>query len=211
MSLPVLILGAGGHAKVLIDALLAGSAAIAGLVDSDPGLSGTSVLGIPILGGDDVVTDFPPAEILLVDGLGSVGLPLRRHRLFNRFKDLGYSFATVVHPSAVVACDVALGEGTQVMAGAVIQPGTRIGVNVIINTRASVDHDCVIGDHAHLAPGVTLSGGVQVGAGCHLGTAATVIQGVVIGAQSLVAAGAVVTCDLDAGAKVRGVPAREFT
>lgn len=210
MSLPVIILGAGGHAKVLIDALLAVSAVIAGIVDPDPTLVGIKILGVPVLGGDAVVNEYPPSEIRLVNGLGSVGLPVNRQQLFEKFKGMGYKFATVIQPSAVIASGVVLGEGAQVMAGAVIQPGCRIGINSIINTRASVDHDCITGDHVHISPGVTLSGAVVVGACSHIGTGATVIQGISIGYGCLVAAGAVVTKDISDGAKVRGVPAREF-
>ena len=206
----IIILGAGGHAKVLIDALLLSSAVIAGVVDPDLALVGTTILGVPVLGGDDVINEFPPSEIKLVNGLGSVGLPVKRQQLYERFKDLGYKFATVVHPSAVVASDVVLGEGAQVMAGAVIQPGCRIGINSIINTRASVDHDSIVGEHAHVAPGVTMSGGVKIGMGSHIGTGATLIQGKSIGRGCLVAAGAVVTKDIADGVMVRGVPAREF-
>lgn len=211
MSLPVIVLAAGGHAKVLVDALLASSAQIAGIVDPDPKLAGAKLLGVPVLGGEEVVEEFPAAEVELVNGLGSVDLSGRRQKLFERFKAMGYNFATVVHPGALVACDAELGEGAQVMAGAVIQPGCRIGDNVIINTRASVDHDCVIGAHSHIAPGVTLSGSVLVGASCHLGTAAAAIQGVRIGSRSLVAAGAVVISDLAEGSVVRGVPAKAVT
>ncbi len=210
MSLPVIILGAGGHAKVLIDALLSASAVIAGIVTPDLTLAGTNILGVPVLGGDDVVNEYPPSEIQLVNGLGSVGLPANRQQLFEKFEGMGYKFSTVVHPSAVIASDVVLGEGVQVMAGVVIQPGCRIGINSIINTRASVDHDCAIGDHVHIAPGVTMSGGVKIGMGSHIGTGATVIQGLSIGNGCLVAAGAVVTNNIIAGAMVRGVPAREF-
>ena len=208
MSAPVLILGAGGHAKVLIEALLASSAVIAGIVDPDPAMVGTKLLGVPVLGGDELVREFPQAEILLVNGLGSVGLPLRRRELFERFKEMGYGFATVIHPSAVVASDIELGEGAQLMAGAVVQPGSRIGSNVIVNTRASVDHDCIIGDHVHIAPGVTLSGGVVVGDSCHIGTAATIIQGVRIGSGSVIGAGALVLKDVPHSVTVVGVPAK---
>ena len=210
MSLPVIILGAGGHAKVLIDILLAVSAVITGVVDPDSTLVGTTVLGVPVLGGENVVSEFLPSEIQLVNALGSVGLPAKRQQLFERFKSLNYNFATIIHPSAVVARDVIFGEGAQVMAGAVIQPGCRIGINCIINTRASVDHECSIGDHTHVAPGVTLSGGVNVDVCSHIGIGATVIQGINIGRGCFVAAGAVVTKDIAAGARVCGVPAREF-
>lgn len=210
MSLPVIILGAGGHAKVLIEALLQSDILIAGIVDPDPKLVDAEILGVPVLGGDDVVDEFPPSEIQLVNGLGSVGLPVNRQQLFERFKDMGYKFATVVHPSAVLASDVVLGEGVQVMAGAVVQPGCCIGTNSIINTRASVDHDCIIGDHVHIAPGVTMSGSIKIGSDSHIGTGATLIQGISIGSGCLLAAGAVVTKDIADGAMVRGVPAREF-
>lgn len=210
MSLPVIILGAGGHAKVLIDALLSASAVIAGIVAPDPALAGTNILGVPVLGGDDVVNEYPPSEIQLINGLGSVGLPVNRQQIFEKFKGMGYKFATVIHPSAVLASGVVLGEGAQVMAGVVIQPGSHTGINSIINTRASVDHDCTIGDHVHIAPGVTISGGVTVGTCSHVGTGATVIQGISIGNGCLVAAGAVVTKNIADGTMVRGVPAREF-
>lgn len=210
MSMAFIIIGSGGHAKVLIEALLASSAVIKGIVDSNPMLAGSRILGVPVLGGDDVVVEFTPSQIQLVNGVGSIGLPNLRQRLYERFKILGYDFATVIHPSAVVTSDVILGEGSQVMAGAVIQPGSHIGCNTIINTRASVDHDCIIGDHVHISPGVTLSGGVDIGAGSHIGTGATLIQGISIGCGCLVAAGAVVVKDITDGAMVRGVPARGF-
>lgn len=211
MSLPLLVLGAGGHAKVLIDALLANSEVIAGVIDLNPLLTGTSLLGVPVLGVDEVVDEYPRDEILLVNGIGSVDLPEKRKRVFERYKKMGYIFASVIHPSAVVAVDVELGEGVQILAGAVIQTGCHIGDNVIINTRASLDHDSCIGDHSHIAPGVTISGNVQVGKGVHLGTGSTVIQGISIGNDCLIAAGAVVIAKLATGSKARGVPAKEYT
>lgn len=208
MNRPVLILGAGGHAKVLIEALLQSGATLAGITDPDPDLAGKTLLEVPVLGGDDVVSDFPQTEILLVNGLGSVGVPVARRGLFERYKAMGYRFATVIHPSAIIASDVELGEGVQVMAGVVIQPGCRVGCNTIINTRASVDHDCIIGSNVHVAPGVTLSGGVSIKDVAHIGTGATIVQGIKIGAHCVVGAGSVVIRDVNDSTSVVGVPAK---
>lgn len=209
MKRPVVVLGSGGHASVLVDALKASSVEISGMVDADPARHGQSVLGVPVIGDDEELTRRKHGDVLLVNGLGSVGSTARRTDIFKRFKTAGYSFASVIHPSAVVASDVRLGEGAQIMAGAVVQTGCIIGSNVVINTGATVDHDCVIGDHAHIASGVTLSGGVKVGDGAHIGAGATAIQYISIGAGVVVGAGAVVVSNVPDGVTVTGVPARE--
>ena len=183
MNLPVIILGAGGHAKVVIDTLLLTSVKIEGIVDPDRKKHGTNILGIPVIGSDDVVLQRGPNAVTLVNGVGSIKQPILRKQLFDTYTAKGFTFAAVKHPSAVIARDVLLAEGVQVMAGAVIQPGSVIGKNVIINTRASVDHDCTIADHVHLAPGVVLSGGVVVEESVHIGTGATVLQGLRIGQE----------------------------
>ena len=203
---PILILGAGGHAKVLIDALRSSSGVILGIVD--PSSSVREVLGIPVIGDDSVVEKYAPGEIELVNALGSVCSTKARRALFEKFARAGYKFASVIHPSAVIAADVCLGEGVQVMAGAVIQTGSTIGDNTILNTRACVDHDCEIGAHVHVAPGVTLSGGVRVHDNAHIGCGAVVIQGVEVGASSLVGAGSVVIHAVPPNIRVAGVPAR---
>jgi UDP-perosamine 4-acetyltransferase len=209
MKRPIVVIGAGGHAKVLIAALMAMGEKVLGLVDADREKWGTTILEVPVLGDDREIFRYRPADILLVNGIGSVGLPLRRTEVFNDLKKKGYSFAGVIHPAAVLAPEVTLDEGVQIMAGAIVQPGCRLGSNVIINTGASVDHDCQIGSHAHLAPGVVLSGGVFIGEGAHIGTGAVVIQGLSIGGGSVVAAGAVVIRNVEKNRKVMGVPARE--
>jgi UDP-perosamine 4-acetyltransferase len=201
----VIVVGGGGHAKVLISAIQLQGRDILGYVDADPSLP--AVLGIENLGDDDVVFKHSITEIELVNGVGSARSTRLRQSVFEKFKNRGYRFATVVHPSAFVAPGVDLEEGVQVMAGAVVQPGTRLGKNVVINTGASVDHDCVVNCHAHIAPGVTLSGAVYVGAGSQIGTGASIIQGIKIGPQSIVGAGAVVIHDVPEAVTVVGVPA----
>ena len=206
MGKPIIIVGAGGHAKVLMDCLYLNGAEIIGALDKS--LSKNSDLGIPILGDDDAITAYPPDTVELINGIGSVGDTKFRAKLFRKFKKLGYTFSSVVHPSAVLSKSCILSEGVQVMAGAVINTGTRVGADSIINTGAIVDHECIIGSHVHIAPGCTLSGGVQVGDGAHIGTGATIIQGIKIGEHALIGAGAVVVKDVPAGAKVVGIPAR---
>lgn len=213
MNLPVIILGSGGHAKVIMDALSLQSVSVLGMTDSDQGRWNKSVMGVTVLGDDDVVLQHSPQSIRLIIGIGSVNKSgiLSRKKLYERFKGKGYSFASVVHPSAVVARDASLEEGVQLMAGAIIQTGVRIKANSIINTRASVDHDCDVGVHCHLAPGVILSGGVHVDDEVHIGTGAVVIHNIMIGRGSVVGAGATVLTDVRPGVSVAGVPAREMS
>lgn len=203
----IVVIGGGGHAKVLISTLLLSSQKVIGFTEKK-GNKVLHLMGIPCLGNDEVVCQYHPKKILLVNGLGSVGDVDQRYRIYKKFKELGYFFNNVIHSSSILAPSVSMQEGVQIMAGAIIQVDSQIGVNTVINTRASVDHDCVIGNHVHIGPGVTLSGSVQVGHYTHIGTGATVIQGVKIGEKCVVGAGAVVIKDIPDGAKVVGIPAR---
>lgn len=209
-DVPVILIGAGGHAGVLIEVLRQQGRHILFATDDDEGLHGSKVSGVQIEGPDARVLEVPPDSVRLINAVGSVTAPTRRRRVFEQFVERGYRFEQVIHPTAVLASSVELGEGAQVMAGAVIQPSAIIGPNVLVNTRACVDHDCVIEAHVHVAPGVTLSGGVHVHDTVHIGTGATVIQNIDIGREAVVGAGAVVVGDVSAGATVVGVPARRI-
>jgi UDP-perosamine 4-acetyltransferase len=211
MNPAVIVVGAGGHARVVIDALQRAGTEILFATDADPAKHGQTMLGVRVAGGDEAIAAQVPGRVQLALGVGTVGHDRGRRAVAERLAALGHEFATVVHPSAVVASDVRVLEGAQIMAGAVVQTGTQIGRHAIINTGACVDHDCRVGDHAHVAPGATLSGGVDVGDGAFVGAGACVIQSVRVGAGSVVAAGAVVVRDVPAGACVMGVPARERT
>ena len=205
LELPVIVVGGGGHAKVLVSALLLRKRSVLGFVDLNLKLS--PLLGAPHLGNDGAVLGHPPDGVQLVNGVGSVSCTGNHRKVYDWFVQKGYCFATVVHPSAVVAPEVHIEDGVQVLAGTIVQAGCRLGANVIVNTGAQVDHDCIIDSHAHLAPGVTICGAVHVGTGAHIGAGATVIQGIRIGAGSVVGAGALVIRDIPQGAKVVGVPA----
>ena len=122
MNKPVIVLGAGGHAKVIVESLRRCSITIIGLTDIAPGKKGANLSGAPVIGDDTAVLGYRPEDVLLANGIGSTGLPEERRRIFEGFKEKGYMFASVLHPSAVVSSDVLVSEGAQVMAGAVIQP-----------------------------------------------------------------------------------------
>ena len=199
------IAGAGGHAKVVGDALLStGEAELVGFLDDDPRLLGTAILGYPVLG--------PIAEWghFDLDGVVvAVGDNRRRQALFDGLVAAGATALTVQHSRSTVAASTRLGAGTVAFANAVVNVDTLIGEDVILNTACSVDHDCEIASHVHLAPGVRLAGGVRVGEGAFLGIGAVAVPGVVVGAWATVGAGAVVLRDVRLGATVVGVPARE--
>jgi UDP-perosamine 4-acetyltransferase len=209
MTKPIVILGGGGHARVVIDALRCAGHVIAGVIDPKPEVAKSLPSGITWLGKD--LSQARAAEVQLAIGVGSVDVGAKNLRpiLFMEAKAGGFHVLSFRHPSAIVAGDVELGEGSQVMAGAILQTGVRTGVNCIVNSGASLDHDCRLGDHVHIAPGAVLSGEVAVGDGCHLGTGAIVIQCVRIGAGAMIGAGAVVTRDVPASARIAPGPQRQ--
>ena len=206
LELPIIVIGGGGHAKVLVSTLLLCGRKILGFSDLNP--APPPVLGIDCIGVDAAVFLHAPGDVWLVNGVGSSASTANRKDVYDRFTHKGYCFSTVIHPSSIVAREVQIEDAAQIMAGAILQPGSSVGSNAIVNTGAIVDHDCVVGAHAHIAPGAVLSGGVRVGTGAHIGTGARIIQGVSIGAGSVVGAGAVVIHDVPPGVTTVGVPAR---
>lgn len=209
MKTDLLLIGAGGHAKVLIDSLShQPQVNILGILDASGERVGEELLGVKILGTDDAIKNYSPAKVQLVNALGSVDIPALRKKVYEHFKALGFTFYTVIHPTACIAKSCTIGEGCQILAGSIIQPDCVLGANVIINTGATLDHDCQIGDHTHIAPGAVLSGTVSIDAESHIGTRAVIIQNIHLGRQCLVGAGSVVINNLKAGSKVVGVPAK---
>jgi UDP-perosamine 4-acetyltransferase len=202
-----IIIGGGGHARVVIDAMKrSGKIVPRGILDNDPALRGEVVLGVHVLGDDSLLESFRDTMSLIV-AIGS--LPDMTVRA-NKFKDLharGFSFSTIIHPNAIVSPHASIDYGTVVLAGAIINPGACIGRNVIINSGAIIEHDCIIADHVHVAPGACLCGGITVGAAAHIGAGSVVRENLSIGEEALVGAGAAVTDSVSPCTVVVGVPA----
>lgn len=210
-SLPrrLFLLGAGGHASVVLDMLLTLGLEVEGVVDRDLN-AGDMWEGIPVLGGDESLMAIPPDGCRLVNGLGANPDVRARNSLFARFHGEGFAFESLVHPAAVVGRNVRMGEGCQVMAGAVLQGGVSLGANTVVNTRASVDHHSEVGEGAFLSPGAVLCGGVRVRDGAFIGAGAVLLPGVHVGEMAVVGAGAVVVSPVPDRTTVVGNPARHL-
>jgi UDP-perosamine 4-acetyltransferase len=152
--------------------------------------------GLNVLGAEDSITLPPPEMVQLILGVGQLPFSNARELLYDKWLSRGYEFPVLVHPNAWVSAEANLAKGVQVMAGAIVQPGSRIGQNTILNTRVGIDHDCDIGPHVHIAPGATLCGTVTVGSGAFIGAGATIIQGLRIGQHAVVGAGATLVHNL---------------
>lgn len=203
----IIIIGGGGHTRVLIGMIQASGLILRGVLTNDKALLGTSIFDVPVLGLEESYT-MNPDEVTLVNGVGNgasregPGLHPRAD-IYHRYRTRGFSFLPLISNHAVVQPHVIMGEGVQVMPGAIIQPGAIIGENVIVNTSASIDHDVVIYPHCHIAPGAVLCGHVVVGEETHIGAGAVIIQGMRIGSNVIIGSGAVVKHHVPDGMIVR--------
>ncbi len=202
----IVLLGAGGHAKVVMEIFQAAGEKVAYCVANTPMETGT-LLGTPVLFGER-----EPLEQLRRKGYSkahvAIGSNRVRAKLFVQLKELGYTLASAIHPQSIISPTVTIGAGTAIMAGTIINASTVIGEGAIINTGATVDHDCRIGDFAHIGPQCGLAGNVSVGDHAFLGIGTKVIPKISIGENTNTGAGAIVVRDLPANGLAVGVPAR---
>ncbi|WP_225231074.1 acetyltransferase [Solibacillus faecavium] len=206
MNKPLIVIGNGGHAAVLTETLIAQGEMILGFTTPT---EEANRFGLNYLGTDQVIHNYSPKAIELVLGIGMLKPASFREVLFKELKVKGYRFKSVIHSATNIAPSVILGEGVQLMAGAIIQTATVIADNTIINTGAIIDHDGIIGAHVHIAPGTKISGDVRIGNSTHIGTGTTIIQGIHIGDSCLIGAGSVVVKNINNNTKAYGVPAKE--
>ena len=205
MSQPIVILGAGGHARVVADLCRCLGREVAGFLD--PAQATDAQVGAArVIGADDRLED--PAFVAAHEFALGVGDPTVRCRLGRAVAAVGGALPALVHPAACVAADAALGRGAVLLAGAIVNCGSRIGDHAILNTGSTLDHDGELGEGTQLGPGAHLGGDVRTGARVRIGIGASVIQGIRIGEDAVVGAGSAVIRDVAAGETVVGCPAR---
>ena len=202
----IVLLGAGGHAKVVMEIFRAAGEKVAFCVVNSGGEAET-LLGVPVLIGEKEQLirlrqeGYSKAHVAI--GPNSV-----RKKLCELVTNFGFSLTSAIHPSAIISPTVTIGPGTAIMAGAIINACSVIGEGVIINAGATIDHDCSIGDYVHIAPQCGLAGVVMVGSLAFLGIGTKVIPKTTIGQNTTTGAGAIVVCDLPENGLAVGVPAR---
>jgi sugar O-acyltransferase (sialic acid O-acetyltransferase NeuD family) len=205
----IVVIGGGGHAKVVISILKKCSYEVVGYTDEyDRG----SILGVLYLGKDSVLKEKREESGVshAVVGIGKIDCSDVRLRIQEEVKRWGLGFPIITSPSASVNEDVVLGEGTVVFDGAVINSGARIGKACIINSNSTVEHDCIIEDDVHIGPGAAVSGGVEIGHHCMIGVGASICHGISIASRSLIGAGATVSRNIQESGTYVGTPARKI-
>lgn len=202
----LVVIGTGGHAAVVVDLARLAGLELVGCVGPEP--PGFDESFCPYLGADDRLPMFANSETGFAVGVGSVGDPSLRARLFNEAVDVGLKPVELIHPSAIVADTALFGLGAQVLAGAIVQPFAKVGLNAVFYSGAIVEHHAQIGDHVFVAPGAVICGGVRIGDLSHIGAGATVLQTVAIGARALVRAGSVAQRDVSDDERLASSEAR---
>jgi sugar O-acyltransferase (sialic acid O-acetyltransferase NeuD family) len=206
----IVVIGGGGHAKVVISVLKKSAYDIVGYTD---GHDRGALLGVPYLGNDGILPEFiknhgQPFKAIV--GVGKIDVSSRRIALQKELGALGFDFPVIISPHAIVNEEVSLGPGTIIFDGVVVNSGTEIGKACIINSNSTVEHDCHIGENVHIAPGATLSGGVTIGDNCMIGTGANIIQSISICEECLIGAGSNVFRDITSPGIYMGTPARKI-
>lgn len=193
---PLVVIGGGGHASVLIDILRSQKREILALVSPDDIDNRSIFYGIKHLKNDDDILAYSPNEVLLVNGIGMMPRSKVKCVINEHFLSLGYSFETVIANSAIVSIYAILGKGVQILPGSIVQAGVNIGDHTIINSGAIIEHDTNIGSYNHIAPRSTLCGQILTKENVFIGAGAIVIQNIIIAEHAIVAAGAVVTSNM---------------
>lgn len=204
----IVLIGAGGHCKVIIDIIKTKHEYdIIGITDTN--IKQENILGVPILGDDSILPELYLSGVkdafICIGALEDISF---RNKFYNKLKKLGFQLPVLIHKNSIVSSYVKIGDGSCVMPGVVINPNVNIGYNCIINSSSIIEHDCYIGNNSHIASKSALGGGVSIGYNTFIGMGTSVIQGIKIGNNVIVGAGAVVIDNISDNSIAVGVPAR---
>lgn len=198
----IAIIGAGGHGKVVLDAVLsAGGHLVAGVVDDNTELTGARLFDFSIVGS---VEDLNDVEGYIV----AIGNNRIRKEKYDYYLQAGYKPVTVIHPTAIISPRASVGRGIAILANVVVNPDAVVGDNTVLYTSCTIDHECDISQHSYVSPGCNICGRVNIKTGAMIGAGAVVLPGLSIGEWATVGAGAVVTANVPDNVTVVGVPAR---
>ena len=192
---PVILLGSGGHAKLLLEIISNDGCSILGIITNKLE-SDTFFSDYKILGKDKSIDEHKNTNVIIANGLGFMPGNTRRLEMYNDLKQKNYKFKSIIHPSSIVSKSAKIFEGAQLLINSVVSSSSIVGENTIINTGATVDHDCIIEKNCHIAPGVICSGNVNIKENSFIGAGSVIIQGISIGKNCIVGAGSVVYKDL---------------
>ena len=188
---PIILLGAGGHASVILDIMKMNGKKVIAIVAPEKNVARSVFKDLLHIRKDEDVVKYSPSEVRLVNGIGMLPGDSLRATITKNFSDMGYLFETVISPRAVVSSFCEMGCGVQVLHNAVVQAGVYLGAHTIINTNGVVEHDSVLGKMNHIAPSATICGGVKTGEGVFVGCGAVVLPGKTIDDKTIVKAGSV--------------------
>ena len=203
----VVLLGGGGHCKVVIDNLQLSGRKIVGVLDDDPKSAGREILGYQVIGPMKRLAEMrKEADFAVI----AVTDPGTRKKLAEKCRDAGFEMTGFIHPAAVISASATISPTAQICAGAIINPLARIEENAIINTLAIIEHDCFVGPYCHIAPLASLMGNVRVESLTMIGASTVIIPNLCVGSGVVVGAGTVVVKDLEDNSKYLGVPAKKI-
>lgn len=205
----IVILGAGGHARVVADCVDESKYEIVGFLDKDEEHIGESLDGIEIIGSDKNPQFWLKRGITgCVNGIGHIGSFTVRNKVYKKFKEYGYHMVTAIHKKSIISKHAVIEEGVVIMPGAIVNTGAHIMENTIINSNAVIEHDVLVREGAHVAPGTTISGGVRIGKNVLVGTGSSIIQSMTIGDNTIIGAGTVVNKNIPEQVVAVGNPVR---
>ena len=201
----MIIIGAGGHCRSVIDAARESGLDIIGIIDIRYKNQKENILNCPVIGDFGRITEFAPAEVSAVIAIGDC---FERETYYKRIRAQNFNVARIIHPSAVMSKETTVGDGVFISAGVIVNCGTRIGDNSIVNTGAIIEHEVTIGRHSHVGPGVKIGGRSTIGSCTFVGIGSTVLNNLTIGDRVVIGGGTVVISDIGSNGKIAGVPGK---